>query len=146
VSRREIVSVDPPVELPDGEPLEEWPVAAVGPGWRPPPGESEVPAVPGRLLLYPSALVFCADDAIDVGTGEPVVGIVPAGAVAHTGPLSPGSRMAPSEPAGQWMPGLLRRFRCPGFVVGTAEGPWIFDCPHGVRRAEEISRRYARTA
>jgi hypothetical protein len=144
LSTREIDVDAPAAELPGGEPLAEWRVAAIGPGWRPLPGESELLSVPGRLLLHPEALVFLADDAIDRRTREPVVGVVPAGAVAHTGPLSPGSRMSPSEPAGRWMPGPLRRFRCPGFVVGTAEGPWVFDCPHGVRRAEEISRRYAR--
>jgi hypothetical protein len=143
---RQIDSDGPDPALPAGEPLEEWPVAAIGPRWRPLPGESELLSVPGRLLLHPEALVFRADDVVDRRTGEPVVGVVPAGAVAHAGPLSPGSRMSPSEPAGRWMPGPLRRFRCPGFVVGTEEGAWVFDCPHGVRRAEEISRRYATRA
>jgi hypothetical protein len=146
VSERAIDNVDPPVELPEGEPLAEWPVAAIGPGWRPLPHETELLSVPGRLLLYPEALVFRADEVLDRGTGEPVVGLVAAGAVAHTHPLAPGSLLAPSEPAGRWMRGPLRRFRVPGFIVGTAEGPWVFDCPHGVRRAEEISRRYARAA
>jgi hypothetical protein len=139
---REIDNVDPPPPLPDGEPLKEWRVAAIGPGWRPMPWENELLSVSGRLQLYPEALVFRADDVIDRSTGEPVVGLVPADAVAHAHPLAPGSTLAASETAGQWMPAPLRRFRCPGFVVGTADGPWVFDCPKGYRRAEEISRRY----
>jgi hypothetical protein len=141
---REIDNVDPPAQLPEGERLKEWRVSAIGPGWRPLLGESELLSVPGRLQLYPEALVFRADDVIDRSTGEPVVGIVPAGSVTHTHPLAPGTMLAPSEPAGKWMRGPLRRFRFPGFTVGTDDGLWVFDCPHGARRAQEISRRYAR--
>jgi hypothetical protein len=141
---REIDNVDPPARLPEGEPLAEWRVSAIGPGWRPVPGESELLSVPGRLQLYPEALVFVADEVVDRSTGEPVVGIVPAGSVTHTRPLAPGTMLAPSEPAGRWMRGPLRRFRIPGFALGTAGGLWAFDCPQGARRAEEISRRYAR--
>jgi hypothetical protein len=140
---REIDSVARPgLDLPHDEPLAEWRVAAIGPDWRPLPGETELLSVPGRLRVHPEGLVFEADDVIDRRTGERVVAVVPAGAVTGAGPLSPGSRMAPSEPAGRWMPGLLRRFRCPGFVVQTADGAWVFDCPHGARRADEVSRRY----
>lgn len=129
--------------MPQGEPLKEWVVAAVGPDWRPPPGEPELPAAPGRLELHPDALVFRADEVIDRRTREPVVDVIPAGAVTGAGPLSPGSRATPTELVGQWMPRPLRRFRCPGFVVSTTGGSWMFDCPKGVRRAEEVSRRYA---
>jgi hypothetical protein len=143
---REIDNIDRRVELPDGEPAKEWRVAAIGPGWRPLPGEQELLSVSGRLQLYPEALVFRADDVLDRRTGEPVVGLVPAGAVAHAHPLAPGTQLAASEPAGQWMPAPLRRFRCPGFAVGTADGLWVFDSPKGNRRAEEVSRRYSRAA
>jgi len=128
---------------PAGEPLEAWGVAAVGPAWRPSPDEAELRQVPGRLELYPDALVFRADEAIDRVTREPVVDVVPARAVTGAGPLSPGSHVTPTELAGLWMPRPLRRLRCPGFVVSTSDGPWMFDCPHGVRRAREVSRRYA---
>ena len=115
--------------------LEEWEVAAVGPAWRPAPGESEVPPVEGRLELHADALVFRAADR------DPEV--IPAASVIDAGPLSPGSRITPSEVAGRWMPGPLRRFRCPGFAIRTDAGSWAFDCPHGQKRAREVSRRYA---
>ena len=131
------------VAAPAGEPLDAWSVAAVGPQWRPPPDEMELRPVPGRLELYADALVFRADEAIDRRTREPVVDVIPAHTVTGAGPLSPGSRATPSELAGLWMPRPLRRFRCPGFVVSTSDGPWLFDCRHGERRAREASRRYA---
>jgi len=132
-----------PATAPAGEPLEVWDVAAVGPEWRPPPDEAELPPVPGRLELYPGALVFRADDTVDRTTGEPLLSVVPAAAVTGAGPLSPGARVTSTELAGQWMPRPLRRLRCPGFIVSTSAGPWLFDCPHGVKRADEVSRRYA---
>ena len=132
-----------PVSAPVGEPMEVWSVAAVGPAWQPPPSETELLPVPGRLELYPDALVFRADEAIDRRTGEAVVDVVPARAVTGAGPLSPGSHVTPTELAGLWMARPLRRFRCPGFVVSTSDGPWLFDCPRGERRAREVARRYA---
>ena len=70
------------------------------------------------------------------------MGVIPAASVLDSGPLSPGSRITPSELAGLWMPRFLRRFRCPGFVVRTTEGLWVFDCPRGQQRADEVNRRY----
>jgi hypothetical protein len=137
------VAAPGPATAPAGKALQTWSVGAVGPEWQPPPGEMELLPVPGRLELYPDALVFRADEAIDRRTREPVVAIVPARSVTGAGPLSPGSRVTPTELAGRWMARPLRRFRCPGFVVSTSNGPWMFDCPHGVRRAREVSRLYA---
>jgi hypothetical protein len=131
-----------PAPAPAGEPLDAWSVAAAGPEWRPPPGETELRPVSGRLELFPDALVFRADDTVDRTTGEPLVAVVPATAVTGAGPLSPGARVTSTELAGQWMARPLRRLRCPGFVVATSDGSWLFDCPHGVRRAREVSRRY----
>jgi hypothetical protein len=144
---REIETAAPgvPPTPPAGEPLEAWDVAAVGPAWRPPPGETELLPVPGRLELYPDAIVFRSSETIDRRTGEPVVEIVPSGEVTGAGPLSPGARVTSTELAGQWMPRALRRLRCPGFVVSTSDGSWLFDCPHGVRRAREVSGRYQGT-
>lgn len=143
MAAREIETPGPPAAAPDGDPLDAWAVAAVGPDWRPPPGELELAPAEGRLLLYPDALVFRADAVVDRGTGAPLVSVIPAGSVIEAGPLSPGSRLTPSEIAGRWMPRPLRRIRCPGFAVRTTAGSWAFDCPYGQRRAREVSDRYA---
>jgi hypothetical protein len=37
----------------------------------------------------------------------------------------------------------LRRLRCPGFAVITTAGTWVFDAPHGVKRARAVRERYA---
>ena len=140
---RQIEVTVPPAEPPASEPLERWEVAAIGPHWTPLPGETELRPVEGRLALHMEALVFRAEDTVSRASGEPVVGVIPAEAVLDSGPLSPGSRMTPSEPAGLWMPRFMRRFRCPGFSVRTRDGDWVFDCPHGQRRALEVARRYA---
>lgn len=140
---REIYDETPPsTASPQGEPDETWEVAAIGPGWRPPPGEAELAPVAGRLELYPEALAFRADDAIEAGSGEPLLGIIPAASVQEAGPLAPGSRATPTQLAGGWMPRWQRRFRCPGFVVRTSAGGWTFECPHGVRRARTVGGRY----
>ena len=141
---REIDRAAATAPAPTGDPLQVWSVAAVGPQWQPPPDETELRPVPGRLELYPDALVFRADEAVDRRTRALVVDVVPARAVTGAGPLSPGSPITPTELAGSWMARPLRRLRCPGFVVSTGDGPWLFDCPHGVRRAREVGRRYAR--
>jgi hypothetical protein len=99
--------------------------------------------VHGRLELHPEGLLFRADDAVDAAGGGPVVELVAAEAIQSASPLSPGSLMTPTRQAGGWMPRLLRKARCPGFVVSTAEGPWVFDGPHGVRRAQELRKRFA---
>jgi hypothetical protein len=117
-----------------GPVLDEWDVVAVAPHWRPASGAASVEPVAGRLVLYADRLVFD-------GGGEPEV--IPAADVLEAGPLSPGSRLTPDEMAGRWMPKGLRRIRCPGFVVRTSGGSWAFDCPHGQKRAREISGRYA---
>jgi hypothetical protein len=117
-------------------------VAAVGPHWRPAPGEPDVPTAAGRLALHEAALVFRADELVDRRSGEPIVDVIPAEAVTGAGPLSPGSPITASRQAGEWMPAWQRRFRSPGFVITTAHGPWAFDCPRGVRRAAEVRRRY----
>jgi hypothetical protein len=140
---RKIEATGPPVTASEGEPLETWNVAAVGPGWRPPPGEPELLPVPGRLELHADALIFRADDAVDRRTGEPLVAVVHGASVRNAGPLSPGTYITPTKLAGLWMPRLLRRLRCPGFAMRTSDGVWAFDCPAGVRRAREVSRRYA---
>jgi hypothetical protein len=128
---------------PQGPALEEWEVAAIGPDWRPTAGESELAPAQGRLALHDDALVFRADDVTDRATGAAVVAVIPAAAVTGAGPLSPGSRLTPATPAGQWMPAPLRRLRCPGFAVTTTAGTWVFDAPKGVKRAEAVRRRYA---
>lgn len=112
---------------------DEWEVVAVGPAWRPPPGSDEVTPAHGRLLLRHDALVFCADD----GAETVIAGVQDAG------PLSPGARLTPSEVAGRWMAAPLRRLRCPGFAVITSGGTWVFDAPHGVKRAQAVRERYA---
>jgi hypothetical protein len=92
-----------------------------------------VAPAPGRLLLRDAALVFRADD----GAETVIAGIKDAG------PLSPGARITPSRAAGQWMAAPLRRLRCPGFAVITTGGTWVFDAPHGVKRARAVRERYA---
>jgi hypothetical protein len=124
------------------EPFEEWEVAAIGPGWTPVAGESELWPVEGRLALHPEGLVFSAEGTVERASGKPLVGVIPAASVLDSGPLSPGSRITPSERAGLWMPRFLRRFRSPGFAVRTREGVWVFDCRRGPQRAGEVSRRY----
>ncbi len=133
----------PQVAPPASEPFDRWEVAAIGPGWLPGAGEAELWPVEGRLALHSEGLVFRAEGTVDRASAEPVVGVIPAAAVLDSGPLSPGSRITPSELAGLWMPRFLRRFRCPGFSVRTREGDWVFDCPHGQQRADEVNRRYA---
>jgi hypothetical protein len=128
---------------PQGPAHEAWEVTAIGPDWRPPPGQAELAPARGRLALHDGALVFSADDVTDRATGERVVAVIPASAVTGAGPLSPGSRLTPSVPAGQWMPAPLRRLRCPGFAVTTTAGTWVFDAPKGLKRAEALRRRYA---
>jgi len=117
--------------------LESWELAAVGPTWRPPPGEHAVEPVDGVLEVHTDALVFRAREVVDVGTGAPVVAVIPAATMRAIGPLSPGS-----PGAGGWMPGWQRRLRSPGFVVGTEAGAWVFDGPHGPKRAEALSARF----
>ena len=129
----------PPASLP----FERWEVAAIGPGWVPIAREAELWPVEGRLALHSEGLVFSAEATVDRASGQPVVGVIPAASVLDSGPLSPGSRITPSELAGLWMPRFLRRWRCPGFAVRTREGAWIFDCPHGQQRSDDVSRRYA---
>jgi hypothetical protein len=128
---------------PASEPSERWEVAAIGPSWRPAPGESELWPVAGSLSLHPEGLVFRAGETVDRANGEPVVAVIPAASVLDSGPLAPGSQITPSEPAGLWMPRFMRRFRCPGFSVRTRDGSWVFDCRHGQQRAREVQRRYA---
>ena len=132
-----------PGALPASEPLDEWAVAAIGPGWAPAAGESELPPVAGGLALHPEGLVFRADDAADRASGEPVMAFVPADEVVDAGPLSPGSQITPTELAGLWMPRIVRRFRSGGFSIRTRAGDWVFDCPHGARRARAVKQRYA---
>jgi hypothetical protein len=134
----------PAGEPPAGEPDAVWELSAVDPGWRPPPGEDDVPVGRGRLELHPEALVFRADDVFDRATGEPVVGVIPAAAIVDAGPLSPGSLLNQTRAAGEWMRGPLQGMRCPGFAISTAAGAWGFGCPGGVRRADEVRRRYLR--
>jgi hypothetical protein len=128
---------DRPGAPPDGPVLESWELAAVGPTWRPPPGEHAVEPVDGVLEVHTDALVFRAREVVDVGTGAPVVAVIPAATMRAIGPLSPGS-----PGAGGWMPGWQRRLRSPGFVVGTEAGAWVFDGPHGPKRAEALSARF----
>ena len=139
---RQIEVTGPSADPPASDALEHWEVAAIGPGWTPVAGEAELWPVEGRLALHSEGLVFRADGTADRATGEPVVGVIPAASVLDSGPLTPGSRITPSELAGLWMPRLLRRLRCPGFSVRTTEGDWVFDCRRGQQRAREVSRRY----
>lgn len=143
---REIEVTAPPGAVPASEPIDEWEVAAIGPGWTPVAGEAELRPVSGRLALHPEGLVFRADDAVDRASGELVVASVPGETVLDAGPLSPGTKLTPTELAGLSMPRPLRRFRCGGFAVRTRDGDWVFDSPHGVRRAREVSRRYVSSA
>jgi hypothetical protein len=126
-----------PAEPPGGPVLERWSLAAVGPEWRPPPGERAVEPVDGELEVHTDALVFRARDAADIATGAPIVAVIPVASVRAIGPLSPGN-----PGTGGWMPGWQRRVRSPGFVVGTDAGAWVFDGPHGPKRAEALSRRF----
>ena len=112
---------------------DEWEVVAVGPAWQPAPGSDEVAPAHGRLVLRDDALVFRADDG-----GETVIA-----GIKDAGPLSPGARITPGRAAGQWMAAPLRRVRCPGFAVITTAGTWVFDAPHGVKRARAVRERYA---
>jgi hypothetical protein len=140
---RQIEVIAPSAAPPASEPFEQWEVAAIGPGWTPVAGDTELWPVEGRLWLHPEGLVFRAEDTVDRASGEPVAAVIPAASVLESGPLSPGSRITPSELGGLWMPRFLRRFRSPGFSVRTREGDWVFDCPNGPNRAREVSRRYA---
>lgn len=130
------VGASPPAP-PDGPVLDSWELAAVGPAWRPPPGEHAVLPVEGVLEIHSDALVFRARDAIDVATGDPLVDVIPAATMREIGPLSPGS-----PGTGEWMPRWQRRMRSPGFVVATEVGGWVFDGPEGPKRADALSRRF----
>jgi len=116
-----------------GPVLDTWDVVAVAPTWQPAPGADSVEPVAGRLVLFTDRLVFEGE-----GRSETLM----AGDVLEAGPLSPGSRLTPDELAGRWMPKPLRRVRCPGFAIRTSAGAWVFDCPHGVKRAREVGARY----
>jgi hypothetical protein len=134
---REVDSGAAPVEPPDGPPAESWELAAVGPTWRPAPGESTVSLVDGVLEVHPHALVFRAREVLDVASRAPLVAVIPAERIVTIGPLSPGS-----AGSGEWLPGWQRRLRSPGFVVGTDVGAWVFDGPKGPRRARELRDRF----
>jgi hypothetical protein len=131
------MAAPPPSESP-----ERWEVAAIGPGWTPVAGDTELLPVAGSLALQPEGLVFRAEGTVDRATDDPLAALIPADSVTDSGPLSPGTRITPSELAGLWMPRFLRRFRCPGFSVRTSDGDWVFDCRHGQARAREVQRRY----
>jgi len=118
-------------------------VDALAPHWRPSPVEHAVSPVRGQLALHREGLLFRADDVVGRTTGRPAVEVPAGDQIVSASPLSPGSLMTPTRQAGEWMPRRLRSMRCPGFVVSTAEGPWVFDGPHGVRRAAEVQRRFA---
>jgi hypothetical protein len=113
-----------------GEPLERWEVAAVGPAWGSAPGEDVVRPVAGSLEVHTDALVF-----------RPAAGgdaeVIPASSIRAIGPLSPGN-----PGTGGWMPRWQRRLRSPGFAVDTEAGGWVFDGPHGPKRADALSRRF----
>jgi hypothetical protein len=115
--------------MPD-EPPERWEVAAVGPAWEPAPGEDFVRPVAGSLEVHGDALVF-----------RPAAGgeaqVIPASGIRAIGPLTPGTPMV-----GGWMPKWQRRLRSPGFAVDTEAGAWVFDGPHGPKRADALSRRF----
>ncbi len=113
-----------------GAVLETWELAAVGPAWPAPPGEVVVSPVPGVLEVHTDCLVFRSAD----GRYEDVI---PAAGIRTVGPLSPDS-----PNVGGWMPNWQRRLRCPGFVVGTDAGAWVFDGPGGPKRARAIGERF----
>jgi hypothetical protein len=113
-----------------GEPLERWEVAAVGPAWGPAPGEDFVRPVAGSLEVHADALVFRLAAG---GDAE----VIPASSIRAIGPLSPGN-----PGTGGWMPRWQRRLRSPGFAVDTEAGGWVFDGPHGPKRADALSRRF----
>ena len=134
---RAIDTGQPPATAPAGPALESWELAAVGPTWRPPLGEHVVAPVDGMLEVHADALVFRAREAVDAATSAPLVAVIPVSTVRAIGPLSPGN-----PGAGEWMPRWQRRLRSPGFVVGTEAGAWLFDGPHGPKRAEALSARF----
>ena len=70
---------------PEGPVLESWELAAVGPTWRPPPGEHAVAPVEGVLEFFTSALVFRAREAVDAATGATLVAVIPASAIRAIG-------------------------------------------------------------
>lgn len=120
-----------------------WPVRAIGPNWRPPPTEPELQPVPGVLRVHPEGLVFRADDAVDRTTGQPLAAMIPADTVLDAGPLTPGTRLVSSEPAGSWMPRWQRRWRIPGFAIRTTtDGGWGFETPRGASRSSLVNRIY----
>ena len=63
--------------------------------------------------------------------------VIPASGIRAIGPLTPGTPMV-----GGWMPKWQRRLRSPGFAVDTEAGGWVFDGPHGPKRADALSRRF----
>jgi hypothetical protein len=128
------VPLQPP---PDGVAFETWELAAVGPTWLPGPGEDALSPVDGVLEVHSDALVFRASEAVVARTGEPLVAVIPASEMRAIGPLSPGD-----PGAGRWMPKWQRRLRSPGFVVATDAGAWVFDGPHGPKRAQALSDRF----
>lgn len=129
---------------PDEPALEDWGSAeAVGPDWRPEPGQHHVVPVRGALLLHAGGLEFRAADVVDHGTGKPLRAWVAGTSIRDAGPFAPGADLAPGHPAGTWLPWPLRRMRVPGFGVATDEGGWAFGCPHGSDRAAELRRRFA---
>jgi hypothetical protein len=127
----------PPGTPPTGRPLETWELAAIGPTWHPEPGEHAVTPVDGVLEVHADGLVFRARDAADETTGSPLLAVIPVSTIRTIGPLSPGN-----PGTGGWMPGWQRRLRSPGFVVGTEAGGWVFDGPHGPKRADALSARF----
>jgi hypothetical protein len=128
---------DRPGAPPDGPVLESWELAAVGPSWRPPPGEHSLEPVDGVLEIHADALVFRAREVVDMGTGAPLVAVIPVATMRAIGPLTPGTPVV-----GGWMPKWQRRLRSPGFAVDTAAGGWVFDGPEGPKRARELTDRF----
>lgn len=131
----------PVLEPISSAPRKTWRVGAIGPNWRPPPGEDELSPLPGTLCVHREGLAFEADEAVDAATGRLIAAVVPLDAIDDVKPLSPNTWFYSTRLGSAWIPRWQRGWRSPGFTVLVSTGNgWCFESRFGAYRADFIRR------
>jgi len=122
----------------DGQPLLacRW-AALLGPDWNRPTPLRLDDAVPGRLLFYPSELVFAAEPPDDMVRGGPTVLSLPATAITEVRRITRGT-----QPEGHgWPPHLGRRYLSQ-VLIGTGEQAWLVETARPRRLVADVNAHY----